>query len=212
MEYKAVRLPPARIWGSESTLCGSWRSTAIPKVEYKAPLGTAVIERTTLLRVMSLLSPYHHMSHPRHSLSYGGMEISDVVKRARRDEAAGFSNTPARMPFITTSNADKADLVTRKLIRSHVMRGKKSIKLRCAHPQNPSCLTATGPVEAPRWRGEEVLALYSSCLPERIGSDLSLIAANAEQSMLRNMMRGLSLLLLPRKWPDLTSFQSQQLP
>ena len=45
------------------------------------------------------------------------------------DESIGpASGLSCKMPFIITSNIDKVDPATRKLIRRHVMRGKKMKK------------------------------------------------------------------------------------
>lgn len=109
----------------------------------------------------------------------------------------------AGIPFIVSSNLEKADPLTRKFIRSHVMRGKKQKKVR---PDKGHRKTNKGAMairtEAPRVRLEEVGNMYTSLLPSRVGSDLSFAEFDAEIElpMLLNMAKGsyLRLLFLPR--------------
>jgi hypothetical protein len=109
------------------------------------------------------------------------------------DEARGSSGSSDRMPFIIKSNVEKADPATRKLIRSHVMRGKKQKRgRRDKGQQTTSGKTMPGRTQAGRVKLEEVLKTYTPILPGRIGSDLSVVefAAEIEPSMLQNMIRG----------------------
>jgi hypothetical protein len=109
------------------------------------------------------------------------------------DEPRGPSGLSARMPFIITSNMEKSDPATRKLIRSHVMRGKKQKRGRRDKGQQ----TADGRImpdriQAGRVKPEEVIETYTPMLPGRIGSDLSVLefAAEIEPLTLQNMIRG----------------------
>jgi hypothetical protein len=109
------------------------------------------------------------------------------------DEARGSSGSSARMPFIITSNMEKADPATRKLIRSHVMRGKKQKRgRRDKGQQTTGGRTMSGRVQAERVKPEEVIEMYTPILPGRVGSDLSVVefAAEIEPSILQNMIRG----------------------
>lgn len=99
------------------------------------------------------------------------------------------------MPFIVASNADKADPVTRKLIRSHARRGKKKQGRldRDGHGASP------GPVarrnQKPRARLEEIAGMYTPVVPGRIGSDFSFVESADEMgpAILLNLTKGLSL-------------------
>jgi hypothetical protein len=108
-------------------------------------------------------------------------------------ESRGFPGSLGMMPFIIPSNVEKADPATRKLIRSHVMRGKKQKRgRRDKGQQTTSGKTMPGRTQAGRVKLEEVLKTYTPILPGRIGSDLSVVefAAEIEPSMLQNMIRG----------------------
>jgi len=109
------------------------------------------------------------------------------------DVTGGSSGSSARMPFIITSNAEKADPATRKLIRSHVMRGKKQKKARRDKGQQTTG-GRTMPVrtQAGRVKLEEVIETYTPIPPGRVGSDLSVVefAAEIEPSILQNMIKG----------------------
>ena len=99
----------------------------------------------------------------------------------------------ARMPFIVSSNVEKADAATRKLIRSHVMRGKKAKRDRSdADQRMASGATSTaGRMQASRIKLEEVIEILTTprVLPIRIGSDFSFFdfADDIEPTMLLNM-------------------------
>lgn len=98
------------------------------------------------------------------------------------------------MPFIVSSNVEKADPATRKLIRSHVMRGKKQARDR---PDKERRITSRDAVnkrtQPARVRLEEVIEMYRPQIPRRVGSDVSFIevADHMEPSMFVNMVKGL---------------------
>lgn len=106
---------------------------------------------------------------------------------------SGPLDSSTSMPFIISSNADKADPATRKLIRSHAMRGKKKKKVL---PRKGGRMTVQEPVafgtHAERVKLEEVIKMYTPVVPGRVGSDLSFTecAAEIEQSMLMNTIKG----------------------
>ncbi|KAJ3454690.1 hypothetical protein MRS44_013290 [Fusarium solani] len=96
------------------------------------------------------------------------------------------------MPFIVSSSVDKADPATRKLIRSHVMRGKKKRKRypeKVSHGPKGGKLTSCTQVE--RINLDEVIQTYTPQIPTRIGGDLSFIdfAEDIEFSMLLNITK-----------------------
>lgn len=109
------------------------------------------------------------------------------------DEFRGYSGSSARMHFIVSSNVEKADPATRKLIRSHVMRGKKKKR---GHPdkdqQAPSWGAVTSHTQGARLKLEEVIEGYTPLLPGRVGSDLSFVefTDTIEPSMLLNIRIG----------------------
>ncbi|KAJ8097215.1 hypothetical protein POJ06DRAFT_228601 [Lipomyces tetrasporus] len=108
------------------------------------------------------------------------------------DESRGSSGSPARMPFIISSNVEKADPATRKLIRSHVMRGKKQKRGRPDNGQRTTSWgTMAGRTQAARVKLEEVMEMYTPLVPGRVGSDLSFIefADEIEPSMLLNALK-----------------------
>ncbi|KAH6898233.1 hypothetical protein B0T10DRAFT_102124 [Thelonectria olida] len=99
------------------------------------------------------------------------------------------SGTPL---FIVSSNAEKADPITRKLIRSHVMRGKKKQKGRLDKDRRTARSKARAGIDpAARVNLEEVVEMYTSRMPGRVGSDLSFIefADEMEQSILLSMVK-----------------------
>ncbi|KAF4340972.1 hypothetical protein FBEOM_5096 [Fusarium beomiforme] len=106
--------------------------------------------------------------------------------RKPSDPAAGF-------PFIVSSNLENVDAVTRKLIRSHVMRGKKK-KVRPDKGQptiGRRARTMAVYTQTARIKLEEVGSLYTSLIPSRVGSDLSFakFAADIELPMLLNIAK-----------------------
>jgi hypothetical protein len=101
------------------------------------------------------------------------------------------SGTPL---FIVSSNADKADPVTRKLIRSHVMRGKKKQKDPLDKAQRTVKSKSKADLNpAERVKLEELVEMYASHFPGRIGSDLSFVefADEMDPSILLNMVKGM---------------------
>lgn len=108
------------------------------------------------------------------------------------DESRGSSVSSARMPFIISSNVEKADPATRKLIRSHVMRGKKQKRGRPDKGQRTTSWgTMAGRTHSVRIKLEEVIEMYTPLVPGRVGSDLSFVefADEIEPSMLLNMIK-----------------------
>jgi hypothetical protein len=104
----------------------------------------------------------------------------------------------ASMPFIISSNIDKADPATRKLIRSHVMQGKKHRIARSDKKQRMNSSRIRGShTQAERVLMEDLVGLYTKVplIPGRIGSDISFLefAIDIEPSILLNMIKGLSL-------------------
>ena len=98
------------------------------------------------------------------------VQVSTLMKPWAGDPAKG-------LPFIVSLNSEKADVATRKLIRSHVMRGKKQRKL--ARPDRAKKDTRcqrvcprSQPVQA---QLAEIFGMYTSVLPNRVGSDLSFV-------------------------------------
>lgn len=99
----------------------------------------------------------------------------------------------AEMPFIVSRDLEKADATTRKLIRSHVMQGKKKMRVR---PRKSMQVQAVVIQPIPKAESEATLAeemrhRYTTSMPRRVGSDLSFIdfADDIELSMLLNMMK-----------------------
>lgn len=97
------------------------------------------------------------------------------------------SSSSAKMLFIVSSNVEKANPITRKLIRSHVMRGKKQKKGRPDKDRRTTnWASQTSPVKL-----EELIKTYAPQFPGRVGSDLSFIEFpdEIESSMLLNMTK-----------------------
>ena len=94
------------------------------------------------------------------------------------------ARVPPRMQFIVSSDANKVDPVTRKLIRSHVMRGKKTKKPR-AQVQTRKPLAALVKLQ-------DVVETCAAVIPGRVGSDVSFVdfADEVEPSLLLNMFKG----------------------
>jgi len=107
-------------------------------------------------------------------------------------EGRESSSSSTRMLFIVSSNVEKADPATRKLIRSHVMRGKKQKgSRRDKNQRTTSWTTMAGSTQAAPVKLEEVIKMYALLIPGRVGSDLSFIefADDVESSMLLNMTK-----------------------
>ena len=102
------------------------------------------------------------------------------------------SGSKDRVVFIVSSNNEKVNPATRKLIRSHVMQGKKQKRgQRSGHPGtsekcNSDCCTLAKQVPL-----DEAIETHAALLPGRVGSDLSFIdfAAELEPSMAINMIK-----------------------
>ncbi|KAK8076519.1 hypothetical protein PG994_003791 [Apiospora phragmitis] len=95
----------------------------------------------------------------------------------RRAAAAAAAGPPAgNMPFIVSSNCDKADPATRKLIRSHVMRGKKKKrKSKRYAPKGTDVIgigTSNDLIQRDRVNLEAVLEMYTPLIPGRFGTRL----------------------------------------
>ena len=97
------------------------------------------------------------------------------------------------MLFIVSSNAEKVNPATRKLIRSHAMRGKKQKKARPDDSKRKSySATTAGRTRTASIKVEEVITKFAPLLPGRVGSDLSFVefADEIEQSTALNMVKG----------------------
>lgn len=103
------------------------------------------------------------------------------------------------MPFIVSRSADKADAATRKLIRSHVMRGKKQNRLRPSKRQlqllekeqsRPARHVRVVPVGTEELQ-LELICHYAAPIPRRVGSDFSFVefADDIEPEMVVNVMK-----------------------
>lgn len=103
------------------------------------------------------------------------------------------TGSSGRMMFIVSSNVDKVDPDTRKLIRSHVMRGKKQKKScpgrakREISQANMTHHTPTAPVSL-----EQVMKTHALLVPRTIGSDWSFAEFTDEREplMALNMENG----------------------
>jgi hypothetical protein len=91
---------------------------------------------------------------------------------------------PANLAFIVSSTTEKADPATRKLIRSHVMRGKKPKRSRPGGPRTANRVANRRPIKL-----EEFIETYAPLFPGRVGSDLSFVtfADEIEPWILSNM-------------------------
>ena len=108
------------------------------------------------------------------------------------DESRGSSRSSARMLFIISSNVEKVDPATRKLIRSHVMRGKRQKRGRTDEDKRTtSWATMAGRTQAVPVKLEEVIKAYAPLVPGRVGSDLSFVefADEIEPSVVLNMTK-----------------------
>uniref|UniRef100_A0A8H7K9A6 Uncharacterized protein n=1 Tax=Bionectria ochroleuca TaxID=29856 RepID=A0A8H7K9A6_BIOOC len=114
------------------------------------------------------------------------------MERLNAGRKSRHTSKVAEMPFIVSRDLEKADAATRKLIRSHVMQGKK----KRARPRKSMQVQAVVIQPIPKAESEATLAeemrhRYTTSMPRRVGSDLSFIdfADDIELSMLLNMMK-----------------------
>lgn len=149
-----------------------------------------------------------HPGRPQHRLTEFSVlgcssqiiyQIRQTVGKAKTDKMTGpdefreYSGSSASMPFIISSNIEKADPATRKLIRSHVMRGRKEKAGRLDKVQQKmSQQRMANRTKVTRVKLEEVIKVYTPRVPDRVGSDLSFIkfADEVEQSVLLNITKG----------------------
>jgi hypothetical protein len=92
------------------------------------------------------------------------------------------------MLFVVSLDVKKADPATRKLIRSHAMKGIKKNRRRVVKVQETlSALPHAAPVML-----ENPIETCGPALPGRVGSDLSFVefADEIEPSMLLNIVKG----------------------
>ena len=97
---------------------------------------------------------------------------------------------PAEMPFFVSLDVRKADPATRKLIRSHAMRGRKQKRV-----QPSSRVVGNGRVEAEAVDLGVIPRIYTPPTLSRIGSDLSFTTfpEDLELSMLLNITKSVHL-------------------
>ncbi|OTA61487.1 hypothetical protein K449DRAFT_330998 [Hypoxylon sp. EC38] len=112
---------------------------------------------------------------------------------ARPNESRSASTASAWMPFIVSSNIEKADPATRKLIRSYARRGKT--QKGGNHTENHRMAnlgTMAGHTHIARVELEDVVEIYTPLVPGRIGSDLCFIEFPEEidPSIILNMAKG----------------------
>lgn len=88
------------------------------------------------------------------------------------DSPAGGLSSSVMMPFIVSSGVNAAGSVTRKFIRSHVMRGKEHKKIRHGKPKKDNIATHT---YKPPIKLEDVIKNCAQLCPGRINSGLSFI-------------------------------------
>ncbi|KAI0900058.1 hypothetical protein F4806DRAFT_277181 [Annulohypoxylon nitens] len=83
-------------------------------------------------------------------------------------------NLPGSMPFIISSSVDAVDSATRRLIRSHVMKGKKHKK------RSTTSFTRANPIQSTQVDLEEVLNMYISLQPYRLGTHMYFVDLSEE--------------------------------
>lgn len=103
------------------------------------------------------------------------------------------SDSPESMPFIVSSDLDKADSATRRLIRSHARRGITKRKDAARNPLSVNDQMQRDMAEAGRKyqiKLEEVVRICSPLIPGRVGSDLSFVEFSDDISplMVHNML------------------------
>lgn len=99
------------------------------------------------------------------------------------------ASTQAGMPFIVSSNVDGVDQATRKLIRSHVMRGKKQ-KKHLLRAQTDHGFTNT--TQKVQLKLHEVIDMHMLLQPGRVGTYMYFVdyPSEMEPSMLMKMAHG----------------------
>ncbi|CAM1503332.1 Fc.00g081080.m01.CDS01 [Cosmosporella sp. VM-42] len=96
------------------------------------------------------------------------------------------------MPFIVSSNIEKVDPATRKLIRSYARRGMRDRRDRPEkYRRTVNSRTLAGSIHPERIRLEELIETYTCLVPGRVGSEFSFVelADEIELSMLLNMAK-----------------------
>lgn len=103
--------------------------------------------------------------------------------------ASGLS---CKMPFIVSSNIDKVDPATRKLIRRHVMRGKKRKKADGPGAAGPASADSIQNHRRTEIRLQEVLDMYTLLQPGCFGRHRYFVdfPNEIEPSILWNMEQG----------------------
>jgi len=99
----------------------------------------------------------------------------------------GRFRLPTSMLFVVSSNVDKVDPATRKLIRSHVMLGKKK-KKRGESNSDKRVIRAT-PAHISPVRLKGAMETFNPLLYSRAGSDMSFVdfAKGVEPSIAMNL-------------------------
>lgn len=117
-----------------------------------------------------------------------------AMEGPHESKVSSGSFVSARMPFIVSSNIEKVDPATRKLIRSHVMRGKKQKRGRSSRDgRTTSRVAISGRTRVARVKLEEAIEMYTPPIPGRVGSDVSLVELpdGIESLMVESMLKGL---------------------
>jgi hypothetical protein len=102
------------------------------------------------------------------------------------------SSSAAKMLFIVSSNVEKVDQDTRKLIRSHVMQGKKQKRFRAKSGfRTTSAESMKSRNQAVPIKLVDVITTSVPLLPGRIGSDLCFFEFRdeVEPRVLMNMIK-----------------------
>ncbi|KAI1087099.1 hypothetical protein F5B19DRAFT_90877 [Rostrohypoxylon terebratum] len=90
---------------------------------------------------------------------------------------------PSSMPFIISSSHDTVDPATRRLIRSHVMKGKKHKR------RGTAGFSPANPIQSTQIELNEVINMYMSLQPGRLGTHLYFVdlPAQMEPSIILKM-------------------------
>lgn len=99
----------------------------------------------------------------------------------------GRFRLPTSMLFVVSSNVDKVDPATRKLIRSHVMLGKK--KKKRGGPNSDRRVIRATPARISPVGLNEVMETFNPLLYSRAGSDMSFVdfAEGVQPSIAMNL-------------------------